>query len=502
MRAPQASYPLFLALWNRLQNQKTPHIHLRVANWLQFHWQSGHRRLVLLAFRAFGKSTLMGLFCAWLLYQNANLRILVVAADMALSEKMVRNVKRILETHPLTLHLKPMQKDQWASDRFTVERVQELRDPSMLAKGIFSNLTGTRADFIICDDVEVPKTSDTHYKREDLRHRLSELDYILAPEGSLIYIGTPHHAHTIYSENPRRESGEEQAFLTGYKFMRLPVEDRLGQSVWPERFSMQHLQALKLKNGPLSYQAQMLCQPVSLQNYYFKIEDLCFYKQDLDYSEVGRQAILRLGDQRLVSCSCWWDPSFGTESSDYSVLAVVYTDVQGRYYLHHVEILNSVCGQELDRATAQCQQVAQIVQKFYVPSVALETNGIGKFLPGLLRKELKENGISCAVRDITSRTSKSQRILEAFDAVLAARNLSVHHSVHKTPFITELQEWSPDGTGKKNAQTDDCLDAVAGALSLEPVRFQSNSSPIHKGFKNSWRGSGFIQAPHDFSTND
>ena len=55
-----------------------------------------------------------------------------------------------------------------------------------------------RADLIICDDVEVPNTSNTQQKREMLRERLRELDFILSPNGTMIYIGTPHTMDTIY----------------------------------------------------------------------------------------------------------------------------------------------------------------------------------------------------------------------------------------------------------------------------------------------------------------
>jgi hypothetical protein len=58
-----------------------------------------------------------------------------------------------------------------------------------------------RADLIICDDVEVPNTSNTAQKRENLRERLRELDFILSPSGTMIYIGTPHAYDTIYRTN-------------------------------------------------------------------------------------------------------------------------------------------------------------------------------------------------------------------------------------------------------------------------------------------------------------
>ncbi len=59
-----------------------------------------------------------------------------------------------------------------------------------------------------------------------------------------------------------------------------------------------------------------------------------------------------------------------------------------------------------------------------------------------------------------------ERILDAFDAILAARRLHVHRDVLKTPFMTEMQEWRPGA----NKGHDDGLDAVAGALANAPDR--------------------------------
>jgi len=134
------------------------------------------------------KSTIVGLFCAWLLLLNPNLRILVLAAESTLASKMVRSCRKIIEKHPLTKGLVPDSPDQWARDRFTVSRNKELRDPSVMAAGVTMNITGARADVIIYDDVEVPNTSDTPAKREDLRERLSESNFILTPKGTQVFV--------------------------------------------------------------------------------------------------------------------------------------------------------------------------------------------------------------------------------------------------------------------------------------------------------------------------
>ena len=189
----------FISSWNEMQNLKTPAHHEKMAAWLEDLHSSDSRHGILLAFRNSGKSTIVGLFAAWMLSIDPNTRILVLAADHSLAKKMVRNVKRIIELHPETGDLRPIKKDQWASDEFTVLREQELRDPSMIAAGISGNITGSRADVIICDDVEVPKNCDSSIKREELREKLSELDFILSTTGMILYIGTPHTYDTIYN---------------------------------------------------------------------------------------------------------------------------------------------------------------------------------------------------------------------------------------------------------------------------------------------------------------
>ena len=188
----------FLCDWNKKLEMRVPEHHIRMAKWLAELYYSDKRRGLLMAFRSSGKSTIVGVFCAWLLYMNPNLRILVVAADTMLARKMVRNVRRIIELNPLLHSICPKKKSEWAAGSFTVQRDLELRDPSMLAVGLMSNAVGSRADVIIYDDVEVPKTCSTHQKRVELREKLLEYNFILVPDGLQLFIGTPHVVESIY----------------------------------------------------------------------------------------------------------------------------------------------------------------------------------------------------------------------------------------------------------------------------------------------------------------
>ena len=188
----------FVRGWNDLVGFATPAHHIRIADWLE-RVVEREKRGLLLAFRASGKSTIVAIFIVWLLLRDQNLRALVVAADERLAKKMVRSVKRIIELHPETRGLVPKNKIEWGSGSFTIERPNPtLRDPSVMAIGLGGNITGSRADVIICDDVEVPRNSDTSAKREELREKLLELQFVLTPEGAQIFIGTPHAEKSIY----------------------------------------------------------------------------------------------------------------------------------------------------------------------------------------------------------------------------------------------------------------------------------------------------------------
>ncbi|MCK5546854.1 MAG: phage terminase large subunit, partial [Rhodospirillaceae bacterium] len=262
-RLPQEqSFNEFVENWNREQGLQTPTHHKKITKWLESAWAKGNRELLLMAFRNSGKSTLVGLFCAWLLAINPNIRIMVLAADLALARKMTRNVKRIIERHPSCDGLKPKRIDQWASDQFTVNRSLELRDPSMLAKGISANVTGSRADVVICDDVEVPNTCDSATKREDLRERLSEIEYVMVPGGLQLYVGTPHTVNTIYAKKPNFEIDDEVPFLSGFKRLEIPLLDSRGKACWPERFDKKKIALIKRRTGPNKFLAQMMLAPV------------------------------------------------------------------------------------------------------------------------------------------------------------------------------------------------------------------------------------------------
>jgi hypothetical protein len=484
----EVSFRQFLWIWNRCQGQTTPALHMEIAAWLHSTWQQGDRQLVLLVFRSAGKSTLVGVFCAWLLLKDPDLRILVLAAEHDLARKMVRNVKRIIERHPLTRILVPRRADQWAADQFTVRRGLTQRDPSLLARGIAANITGSRADVVICDDVEVPNTCATPSKRAELRQRLREIEYVLVPGGLQLYVGTPHSYYSIYVDQARADVGEEAAFLADYRRLRIPLLDACGQSRWPERFPLDKVEQIRRRTGPAKFESQMMLRPRSVEDVRLDPDRLVQYDAPLEYREGNGETVLSIGGRRMVSATGWWDPAFGAPGTgDASVVAAVFVDGDGAYWLQDIRYLTHEPGLvgEVDEASQLCRQVARFAEQMYLPSITLETNGLGRFLPALLRRELHALGLACPVIEHVSQRSKDQRILDAFDPLLAAGALRAHAGVWSTRFIEEMREWRP---GRRCR--DDGLDAVSGCLLSEPVRLR-RCAP---GRRRDWRPGQPIQA--------
>ena len=83
----------------------------------------------------------------------------------------------------------------------------------------------------------------------------------------------------------------------------------------------------------------MMLEPMNIAEGRLNPDGLQFYDAMLDYTEIMQKPVLHLNGKRLVSCSSWWDPAFGLASGDASVWALIFTDEDGQYYLHHIEYM-------------------------------------------------------------------------------------------------------------------------------------------------------------------
>jgi hypothetical protein len=192
--AKPVGFVAFFLLWAKVQGWKVPLLHVRICHWLE---TCAEPVRVLMVFRGASKSTIYAVYKAWLLYRNRSRRSLIWAADDKLATKLTRDTLNVLRRHPLCGGMLPRKP---GAQSFWVNGSTDARNPSMEAVGVSSNSTGSRADDVDFDDIEVPKNIKTPEARQNLRLKIEESTHIAVPGAQKTYIGTPHTHDSVYTE--------------------------------------------------------------------------------------------------------------------------------------------------------------------------------------------------------------------------------------------------------------------------------------------------------------
>jgi hypothetical protein len=199
----KADFRVFLYLvWKHLNLPDPTPVQYDIGRFIQH----GPKRLMVQAFRGVGKSWVLAAFVCWLLYCDPQLRILVVSASKDRSDNFSKFVKRLIEEMPLLAHLKTQRGQRDSNIMFDVGPALNDQSPSVKSVGITGQLTGSRADVIIADDIESLNNSLTQLMRDSLAERIKEFDAILKPlpTSRVIYLGTPQSEMTLYGVLPER----------------------------------------------------------------------------------------------------------------------------------------------------------------------------------------------------------------------------------------------------------------------------------------------------------
>ena len=193
-------FRIFLtAIWTHLNLPVPTRAQLCIADYLQ----NGPKRLQIQAFRGVGKSWITASFVLWTLFNNPKKKIMVVSASKDRADSFSIFCQRLILEVPWLSHLKPKNDDQrWSRISFDVGPAAPHQAPSVKSVGITGQLTGSRADLMVLDDVEVPNNSMTELQREKLLQLVTECESILTPkrESRIMFLGTPQTTFTVYNK--------------------------------------------------------------------------------------------------------------------------------------------------------------------------------------------------------------------------------------------------------------------------------------------------------------
>ena len=468
----QEDFKLFLqALWEQLDLPSPTRAQYAIADYLQ----NGPKRLQIQAFRGVGKSWITGAFVLWTLFKDPEKKIMIISASKERADNMSIFLQKLIIETPWLKHLQPKSDEaRWSRISFDVQ-CSPHQAPSVKSVGITGQLTGSRADLMVLDDIEVPGNSMTELMREKLLQLCTEAESILTPkdDSRICYLGTPQTTFTVYrklaernyrpfvwpSRYPRKDK------LSQYEGLLAPqiVEDlETGALEWqvtdPDRFDNDDLIEREAAMGRSNFmlQFQLDTSLSDAEKFPLKMADLvvtsvnpesapdqvvwCSDPQNVikDLPTVGLPGDYFYSPMQLqgewtgyTETICSVDPSGrGTDET----AAAFISQKNGYLYLHEMRAYRDGYS---DRTLLD---ILRGCKKFGVTKLVIETNFGDGIVGELFKKHLQNTKQAIDVEEIRANVRKEDRIIDSLEPVLNQHRLIVNRSVIEWDYKSNSDE--------------------------------------------------------------
>lgn len=465
----KGDFKLFLqALWNALNLPNPTRAQYAIADYLQH----GPKRLQIQAFRGVGKSWITGAFVLWTLFNNPEKKIMIISASKERADNMSIFLQKLIIETPWLSHLRPKSDDaRWSRISFDVN-CSPHQAPSVKSVGITGQLTGSRADLMILDDIEVPGNSMTEFMREKLLQLCTEAESILTPneDSRIMYLGTPQTTFTIYKRLAERAykpfvwPARYPRKVTHYEGLLAPQlvadidNDAVPWDVTDDRFDNDDLIEREASMGRSNFMLQfMLDTSLSdAEKFPLKCSDLIVTSvnpksapesavwcsdpknciKDLptvglpgDYFYNPMQLQGEWGPYAETICSV--DPS-GRGSDE--TTAAYLSQRNGILYLHEMRAYRDGYS---DRTLLD---ILRGCKKYEASKLVIETNFGDGIVSELFRKHLQQTHQKCDVEEVRASVRKEDRIIDSLEPVLNQHRLVVDKSVIEWDFRSNPEE--------------------------------------------------------------
>ena len=461
LTALQEDFKLFLqALWTQLELPSPTRAQYAIADYLQ----NGPKRLQIQAFRGVGKSWITGAFVLWTLFNDPERKIMIISASKERADNMSIFLQKLIIETPWLAHLRPKSDDsRWSRISFDVN-CSPHQAPSVKSVGITGQLTGSRADLMILDDIEVPGNSMTELMREKLLQLCTEAESILTPKSDsrIMYLGTPQTTFTIYRKLAERSYRPfvwparypAKSKLSQYEGLLAPQiqEDiDIGVEPWtctdPDRFNDEDLIEREASMGRSNYmlQFQLDTSLSDAEKFPLKMADLIVTSvnprtapdniiwcsdpsnviKDLptvglpgDYFYTPMQLAGNWEEYSETICSV--DPSGrGTDET----AAAFLSQRNGFIYLHEIRASRD------GYSDKTLLNILDGCKKYNVTKLVIETNFGDGIVSELFRKHLINRRQPVDIEEVRANVRKEDRIIDSLEPVLNQHRLVVDRSV-------------------------------------------------------------------------
>ena len=282
-------------VWKHLQLPDPTPIQYDIAHYLQY----GPKRKIIQGFRGVGKSWITSAYVIHQLRKDPQQNFLVISASKSRSDDFSTFTLRLIREMEILECLRPLQDQRESKIAFDVGPAIADHAPSVKSVGIFGQLTGTRADEIIADDVEVPNNTQTQQAREKLAETVKEFDSIIKPGGRITYLGTPQSIESLYN------TLAERGYAPRIWPVRYPELAKMN-TVYGEKLAPMIVEAVEtdpavvnLSTDPLRFSdVDLMEREISYGRSGFQLQ----FMLDTTLSDADRYP-LKLGDLTIMSCA-------------------------------------------------------------------------------------------------------------------------------------------------------------------------------------------------------
>ena len=466
----QQDFKLFLqALWGQLDLPSPTRAQYAIADYLQH----GPKRLQIQAFRGVGKSWITGAFVLWTLFNNPEKKIMIISASKERADNMSIFLQKLIIETPWLVHLRPKSDDaRWSRISFDVN-CSPHQAPSVKSVGITGQLTGSRADLMILDDIEVPGNSMTEMMREKLLQLCTEAESILTPKADsrIMYLGTPQTTFTIYRKLAERNyrpfvwPARVPRKLANYEGLIAPqLQEDIDQGAepWsvtdPDRFQDDDLLEREAAMGRSNFMLQfMLDTSLSdAEKFPLKFSDLIVTSvnptqapdsvvwcsdprnvlKDLptvglpgDYFYSPMQLQGEWGPYQETICSV--DPSGrGTDET----AATYISQRNGFLYVHEIRSYRD------GYSDNTLLDILRGCKKYNVTNLVIETNFGDGIVSELFRKHLQQTKQNIGIEEVRANVRKEERIIDALEPIMNQHRLIIDRGVVEWDYNSNKDE--------------------------------------------------------------
>ena len=455
-------FKVFLhCVWQQLGLPPPTRAQVAIADYLQH----GPKRIQIQAFRGVGKSWITGAFILWTLFNNPEAKIVIISASKERADNMSIFLQKLIIETPWLAWLKPTDDTaRWSRISFDV-KCSPHQAPSVKSVGITGQITGSRGDLILFDDVEVPGNSMTEMQREKLLQLCTEAESVLTPKETsrIIYLGTPQTTFTIYRKLAERSyrpfvwPARYPRSTTNYEGLLAPqlVQDiEQGAEPWkptdPMRFDEEELLQREASMGRSNFMLQfMLDTSLSdAEKFPLKFQDLIITSVN---PEKAPDSIVWCSDPRNILKEL---PAVGLPGDRFYSPMVIQGDWEP-----YQEVICTVdpSGRGKDETAAAIMahrngfiyvpemyatrdgysdktllDILKMCRKYKATTLLIETNFGDGAVSELFRKHVQQLNMGIAIEETRATVRKEDRIIDALEPVM---------NQHRLVFDQKVVEW-------------------------------------------------------------